>query len=93
MLAQGTAYRLLVQKREQGESSSYPYLQRLFKNISNEEADATLLGYCSRVLTYLVKKTPVVYEFAKDNQSLVLQLLQDDDKVWGLRDFLAFFLS
>lgn len=45
------------------------------------------------MLTSLVKKTPEVYEFAKDNQSLVLQLLQDDDKVWGLRDFLAFFLS
>ncbi len=93
MLAQGTAYRLLVQKREEGDNSSYPYLQRLFTNISREEADSTILGYCSRVLTSLVKKTPEVYEFAKDNQSLVLELLQDDDKVWALRDFLAYFLS
>ena len=36
MLAQGTAYRLLVQKREEGENSCYPYLQRLFTNISRE---------------------------------------------------------
>jgi hypothetical protein len=93
LLAQGTAYRLLVQKREEGENSSYPYLQRLFTNISKQEADSTLLGYCSRVLTSLVKKTPEVYEFAKDNQSLVLEVLQDDEKVWALRDFLAFFLS
>lgn len=41
----------------------------------------------------MVKKTPEVYEFAKDNQSLVLELLQDDEKVWALRDFLAYFLS
>lgn len=93
MLAAGTAYRLMVQKREEGENSCYPYLQRLFTNLNREEADSTMLGYCSRVLTSLVKKTPEVYEFAKDNQALLLELLRDDEKVWGLREFLAFFLS
>lgn len=68
-------------------------MQRLFTSLSREEADSTILGYCSRVLTSLVKKTPEVYEFAKDNQSMLLELLQDDEKVWALRDFIAFFLS
>lgn len=37
LLATGTAYRLLVQKRDHAESSTYPYLERLFHNMAKQE--------------------------------------------------------
>jgi hypothetical protein len=72
MLSSGMAYRLIVQKRQIKEESTYFYLQKLFTNISKEEVEATLLGYCCKVLISLVKKTPEIYEFIKDNQNLIL---------------------
>lgn len=38
----------------------YPFLEQLFGSIRKERADSTLLGYCSKVLTALVRKTPEV---------------------------------
>ena len=66
------AYRLLIEKKQVKEESAYIYLQKLFGNINKEEADPTLLGYSCKVLISLVKKTPEIYEFIKDNQNFIL---------------------
>ena len=55
------SYRLLIEKKPlEGDKFRYPFLEKLFKNIKKEKADPTLLGYCSKLLIALVKKTPEV---------------------------------
>jgi hypothetical protein len=51
-----------------------------------------LLGYCCKVLLSLVKKTPEIYEFVKDNQNLLLEILREDEKMEALKEFLSLFL-
>jgi hypothetical protein len=61
ILSTGLNYRLLVQKNGIKEGhEEYPYLKYLFTRLQEQSSEPTLLGYCSKVLISLVKKTPEV---------------------------------
>lgn len=79
------AYRLLIIKKDVEDCQVYPFLWTIFKNIRDEETEPTLLGYSCKVLIALVKKTPEIYEFIKDNENVAVEILKDDVKVECLK--------